>query len=242
MNCKNCAANYSSKEPACPYCGTKNPKGETWLLHIEAARAGYEETLRSYGTNGRLLVYDRVLSRILIGMSMLFVLFVIGLIAFFGIQAKIAETSVDKNVVMLEKCYKEERFGEIVRFMLDDNSSHSNSKYDEYSDMCYIYYDYEQYTETRLKYFQLRDSEIPANTAYFLVNYMHEILARGKSQNSSLSERNTEYLTAYQTEVTDYAANLLGFSDAQMALLAGETLTPEDAKALETIIIEKGVA
>ncbi len=242
MNCKNCAANYSSKEPACPYCGTKNPTGETWLRHIGAARKEYEDTLREYGTSGRLLVYDRVIGRVLIGMVLLFVLLFIGLITFFGIRSMIAEASVDKNVAMLEKLYDEERFGEIVRFMQDDNSGHSNPKYDEYSDMYSLYFDYAEYTEKRLEYFQKRDSEIPDSTAALLVSSMHDILAFEEQRNWKLSERNSEYLAVYQTEATDFAVNVLGFSETQLELLAAERLLPEDAEALETLIIGKGEA
>lgn len=236
MKCKNCAANYSSNEPACPYCGTENSKGEAWILRIGAERAEYEETLRHYGTSGRLLLYDRILSRVLIGMILFFV---IVLFTSIGIQQEVSKISTNKNAAMLEKLYTEERFGEIKSIVMEDNFDRSNSRYKEYSDMTSIYFDYEKYTQARLVYFQKRDTEISKHTAAFLLDSMHSVLFDGVPSYSNLSDRNRKYLTEYQKEVTDFAINELGFSDTDLAILAEETIPAKDEKKLKTLIIEK---
>lgn len=244
MNCQNCGSNYSSSVPQCPYCGTENPRGEAWLLRIGAARVEFENTLQKHGTSVDLLVFDRVIGRILIGIILLFICLFIGLFVYFGVTSKAKEISYDinrdKTLAKLEQLYTEERFGEMRAFMHKEDTY--GDDYPEFFQMSYIHNEYEDFSIQRLQFFEVRNTVISENDAYRLVASMRNVLSPPTSLISDITERNRENLEAYQTEVRDFAINILGFSETELTLLSGENLEEPDQDALEALVIEGGHA
>lgn len=244
MNCQNCGQNYSSSVPNCPYCGTENPKGEAWLLRIGAARAEYENTLEKHGTSVDLLVFDRVIGRILLGIISLFICLFIGFFAYFAISSKVKDISSDinrdKTLAKLEQLYIDGRFVEMKDFI--SRNDRYGSDYPEYFHMAHLYGYYLDFSEYRLQFFETRDTVMSDNDAYFLVSSMHNVLSPPYSLDLDITERNRENLEAYQTEVRDFAINMLGFSEKELTLLSGEKLEESDQDALEALIIKGGHA
>ncbi len=244
MNCQNCGQNYSSSVPNCPYCGTVNPKGEAWLLRIGAERAKYENTLQKYGTSVDLLVFDRVIGRILLGIISLFICLFIGISGFFVISSKVKEISSginhDKTLAKLEQLYTEGRFVEMNEFIRKNDSY--GSDYPEYFHMARLHDYYLDFSVYRLRFFETRDTVMSDNDAHYLISSMHNVLSPPFSLDLDITERNRENLEAYQTEVRDFAINMLGFSEKELSLLSGEKLEDSDQDAFEALIIEGGHA
>jgi hypothetical protein len=88
----------------------------------------------------------------------------------------------------------------------------------------------------------VRNTAISENDADRLVASMRNVLSPPTSLVSDITERNRENLEAYQTEVRDFAINILGFSETELALLSGEKLEEPDQDALESLVIEGGHA
>ncbi|MDD4095410.1 MAG: hypothetical protein PHP22_04130 [Oscillospiraceae bacterium] len=243
MNCKNCGCNYSSSDPQCPHCGTKNPKGEFWLLRISAARAEYENNLRNHGTSPQLLVLDRVIGRVIIGLIILTVCLLVGSYAYFPISDKVQERKNEKkkeqNISTLEQLYSEGRYGEIHAII--DEYNLKKSKYDEYKHIGSINFGYENFSVQRFAFVQERDTQISEYTADHLVISMNDLLRR-QFHDSDFTEKNRENLEAFRTEVRDFAVNMLGFSETQVELLSADDLKQEDRDALAAFIVNGGNA
>lgn len=243
MNCKNCGCNYSSSEPACPHCDTKNPQGESWLLRITAARVEYEKLLRKHGTSPGMVVFNRVINRVLLGLILLVVILVFGLIAYFGLTEKAEDLKNqkyrDRNLSELEQLYTEGRFGEIHAII--DDADLNGSKYKEYEHIGSIFYWYESFSVQRFAFFQQKDTQISESTADSLVHTMNDLLGPMYYE-TFLTERNREKLEVYRTEARDFAVNMLGFSETQIALLCAEDLSAEDRDALASFIRSGGNA
>ena len=72
MKCKNCGAQYKTRELKCPYCNTENLIGKIWQTERSQAEMAYEEEKKKVG---KVLfspfMVDRLLSRaiaVLIGL------------------------------------------------------------------------------------------------------------------------------------------------------------------------------
>lgn len=240
MNCKNCAANYLSKELKCPYCGSANTKGETWLSRRQDERAEYERNLRKFGVTVNIITYDRIVGRIIKGFIGFLACYIVGIIVFFSLSetaAKIsAERNLDKNIAQIDQLYKEERFGE-MNDLLSESDLYGQDNY-EYSQMALIYNCYEGFLITRLGFFEEMDTEITENSAETLVTNMHGVLALHFSAYPDMTSKNMVKLEGYQAEVADFAVNMLGFTEKELELLAEKDLMSDEQEALKTLLIE----
>ena len=233
MNCKNCGANYQSKELNCPYCGSANSKGESWLARRQAERAKYESNLREYGATVNIITYDRIIGRIIIGVIAFLVCYFVGLITFFAVSIGPAKTYSE---IKIDQLCEEERFGEMHALMREKDLFGQDNY--ECSQMALIYSDYERFSIARLFFFDEMNAEISENTASALINHMHRVMSWHAATYPDLTEKNREQLEEYKLEVADFAENMFGFTENEMGILAKDYLLTDEQDALETLLIE----
>lgn len=233
MNCKNCGANYQSKELNCPYCGSANAKGESWFARRQAAREEHESNLRKYGATVKMITYDRIINRIIIGVIAFLVCYFVGLIGFFSVSIGAAKTSSE---IKMDQLYEEERFGEMHALMREKDLFGKNNY--ECSQMALIYSDYEKFLIRRLFFFDEMDAEISENSASALINHMHRVMSWHAATYPDLTKKNREQLEEYKLEVADFAENMFGFTEKEMGILAKDYLLTDEQDALETLLIE----
>ncbi len=243
MKCKNCGANYRSRELFCPYCKTPNPRGKLWKQQRQAAQQDYQWAAGEVVPVLRWRAANRILNRVLLIELGLLVLCVIGVIAAFALgntalQAGILQGNGEINEE-LAALYEEERFGELYARLSETELF--GEDYYEYSQMALLYSDYESFCESRLRFFyEIEQQEAPDEyTVSRLVGDIHDVIAADIPAYPELTERNAAFAAQYRNEVLMFAQVLLGLNESEMETLGQEYLTMAEEEALTEAIWER---
>ena len=74
MKCKNCAANYKTRELKCPYCGTENLLGRIWQVERTQAELDYANEKKEVKKKiFSPYTADRILNRCLVVIACLYI-------------------------------------------------------------------------------------------------------------------------------------------------------------------------
>ena len=241
MKCKNCGANYPSRELACPYCGTANPMGRMQKQQRERAEADYEMASTTTVSQVRRTMCNRVLNRTLLVEGILFALVFLGACATFIFQDFMLDVQKKRHgsemQAHIEELYEQERFSELFGYMMDYELMGPETY--EYSQIALLYYDYQDFVQSRFDYFY-ELGNLSRYTPESLIRNMHRILHRDEfSAYAELTEKNKVYYEQYVRDVETFAQAVLGFDDAQLDLLRQDYVPIEQEDQLEAVIFAR---
>lgn len=243
MRCKNCGANYRSKELFCPYCKTPNPRGLMWQRERHKAEQEYTHVKDEVLPQLRLEAANRILNRLLAIEAALAVLFFISACIVFALSGAVSKADAVFHRDEIEEefltLYEQERFGELYA-RLDDTDLFGEEYY-EYSQMSLLYYDYEDFCEARMHFFTEKDAgsgpdEYEINR---LIREMNTVLKADIPTYPELTKKNRAYHAQYCADVLAFAQTLLGMDDSELTVLAQDYITVREEEALTAAILAR---
>lgn len=223
MKCKNCGANYRTRELVCPYCGTQNLIGHIWMVQRSEAELEYERARKEAGKWGSAYVANRVLNRILlIGALIFFALMCLCFLAYGAEQTyiHIYKTSRTEEITdTMERYYQAGDFRELYRYM----SKHElfGDEYYAYSQAALYHTVYEEYLVNSCKFLYL-DEEQKQNDVYYLRKALQEsakVYCLDCGLYSALDEKNRELYEERKQEMLAFWQGTLGLTGEELAPL-----------------------
>lgn len=224
MKCKNCGANYRTKELKCPYCGTENVIGRIWLIERDTVRQEYEEAYEETVKRSRLYVFDKILNRIiLVSLGLVPVCVLLAALALGGyrvyreIYKKVHAEEISRTV---EEYYEAGQYWELYQYMNDCDVL--GSQYDPYGQAAFMGFDYEFYKNTALYFLSLSEEE-KQEDEYFLdaaICFSHDVYSLNGGLYDELSPQNRELYRQNQEDVMAFWRGTLGMTEEEAAFLA----------------------
>ena len=162
MKCKNCGANYKTRELKCPYCNTENLIGKVWQSERSQAELDYEEE-RKKVAKSLLSPYmaERILNRatlILIGLYIVSFLVVVLVIALsFPVQDLIFKMNKTEIEAQMEEYYSAGEY-DLLDIYMDDNYVERKDYY-TYNQITSQNFNYKSYMEHRLAFENMSKEE-----------------------------------------------------------------------------------
>ena len=226
MKCKNCGANYSSRDLQCPYCDTPNPRGVLWYHQRTQAQSDYEKGLLLLPLLRRVAI-NRILNRVLIAEALILCLLLAGIFAFFAVEDLAGTVSLQWNrqaiQTELDVLYEQQRYGELYSRMQDADMMDEENY--AYTQMALLYNDYESFVLRRMEYFSQLDGEgLESYTLESLIRSIHNVMVPYVPAYSDLTEENRRQMEIYAQETADFAQSVLGFGSEEMKLLEEDYL------------------
>lgn len=245
MKCKNCGANYKTRELKCPYCGTENIIGRIWLIERTEARQEYEDARESVKRGSRRYVLDKILNRILLVSVGLFFLCMILSLAVSGgydMYRRIYRSAHTKEMEQaMEEYYLAEEYRKLYDYM---------SKYDLFEPEHYTYaqaalmgFDYDYYKTEALCFFSQSEEEKQEYDYYlrYAILYSHDVWHMDSGIYSELDPKNVEMHETYKKDIMAFWKGMLGMTEEEIEFLTeeGEDLFAGDLDELAAAIIER---
>ena len=221
MKCKNCGADYRARELKCPYCDTGNLIGRIWMAQRSQAELEYERTRRQIGRKGSVYIVNRVVNRTLVVGAALFLLYFIGIFAFFGIQAAFSSWNKQANIGEIQKTmdayYADGEYGKLYDCM---------HQYDMFGEEQYVYSqavllarEYENYMNHKLCFLAMdsgRQMEDDYHLEYALRDSI-DVYMMHVGIYSEPDDRNREQINTYQNEIMAFWRGTLGMTEEELA-------------------------
>ena len=162
MKCKNCGANYKTKELKCPYCNTENLIGKIWQSERSQAELDYEEEKKKVGkTLLSPYVANRLLNRTIIILIGLYIvpLLVMTLIIMlsFPIEDLIFSINREKIEAQMEEYYEAGEY-ELLDIYMTENYVERKDYY-KYNQVTSMQFDYNSYMAHRLAFENMSKEE-----------------------------------------------------------------------------------
>lgn len=223
MKCKSCGADYKTRELKCPYCGTENVIGRIWLIERSAAYQEYEEAKERVRRKSRIYVFDKVLNRILLVSTALFLLCIILCFAVFaGYELyRNAYRSIHGEEIehTMEEYYTAGEYRELYKYM---------SKYDlfgldhyAYSQAAFLSFDYDFY-KTEALCFLSQSEEEKQEYDYYLrsaIEYSHDVWHLDAGLYSEPDPNNVEMHETYKKDIMAFWKGMLGMKEEEIEFL-----------------------
>lgn len=241
MKCKSCGGNYAARELSCPYCGNQNPIGWLWKQQRDRAERDYENAAEQLPQLRRKMA-NKVLNRVLIIEIAICVLLFAGvaLVFYIGDATHQATVALNKGKLQTElsDLYEQERFGEMYTLLMDNNLG--GEDYYEYMQMGLLNFDYQQFQQDRMAFFDEMENEGPDTyTISDLLDSMHDVLYPYIPAYPEVTASNAVYLQEQQADVTAFGKAVLGMTDEELAVLAQEYMTIDEEESLTAAILER---
>ncbi len=243
MKCKNCGADYRTRELKCPYCGTENAIGKIWLIERQEADRELEQAKRSGGMGRFLYVADKVMNRILLISVILFLLLAAAaMILSAGESAYKSwykKTHIKEMEQTMQELYESRKFEELYDYM-DDHDLFSKEYY-AYSQSCFINYDYQCFKTYMLMFLSLSEED-QKKWPYLLENalkYSVDVYSIDAGLYSEETPVNQELYRQFRLEIMSFWKGMLGMSEEEIKLILDETFRfygPEKDKLMETLM------
>ena len=162
MKCKNCAANYKTRELKCPYCGTENLLGRIWQVERTQAEWNYEKEKKEVKKKiFSPYMADRILNRCLVVIVCLYIvsIAVVFLVFYLGdvFQKAAFAKNKDKIEAQMAAYYDAGEFEKLDLYMDDKILDHK--EYYAYTQATILNFDYNRYMEYRLGFLALSEEE-----------------------------------------------------------------------------------
>lgn len=239
MKCKNCGANYSSRELFCPYCNTPNRVGQLREMQRERAQLDYDTAAEETVPQLRKKMCNRVFNRVLLIEAVLLVLYFAGVFLTFFVQDSWLQlkkkTHHAEMLTTMETMYAEQRFAELYFYMQEnDLIGYGNQEYRAYTEISFLDYDYRRFLEARMRFYQEQDELQP----YTVSNVLQAINGLLFQRETDLTEQNAALYAEYVREASVFARSVLGLTDQQLQLLSQDYLFVSDAEQLTSAILE----
>lgn len=225
MKCKNCGANYKTRELKCPYCNTENIVGKLWQTERTMAEIDYE---KEKGKVGKIIfspyMYDRLISR---AMYVLVILHIVSIAAVFlvalgsyGWQELIFRLNKAEIEAQMDEYYTAGEYEKLDAYMEEYEAI---SGYKTYSTAIAMNWRYDEYLENRLNFQQLSEEEkskddyhLKYAIDYSAQVYNYECDIYGKY------DKNAELKADYQKEIMAYWVAELELTEDEITMLTSE--------------------
>lgn len=225
MKCKNCGANYKTRELKCPYCNTENVVGKLWQTERTRAEIDYE---KEKGKVGKIIfspyMYDRLISR---AMYVLVILHIVSIAAVFlvalgsyGWQELIFRLNKAEIEAQMDEYYTAGEYEKLDAYMEEYEAI---SGYKTYSTATAMNWRYDEYLENRLNFQQLSEEEkskddyhLKYAIDYSAQVYNYECDIYGKY------DKNAELKADYQKEIMAYWVAELELTEDEITMLTSE--------------------
>lgn len=239
MKCKNCGANYKTRELKCPYCGTENMVGRIWLMERDDVSREYEETKEKVRKKSRLYVADKVLNRILLILVLFSCCFfllaaaAVGLGSLYGkIYRQVHREELQRT---MEEYYQAGEYKELYDYM---------SKYQmfgqetyQYSQAAFMGFDYDNFKSNSLSF--LSQDEEKKQEDHYLLEYTlrcaHRVWHLDMGMFSELDSGNEMILKENKIDVLAFFRGMLGMTEEEISILTDNEDFP-DTEVLEELV------
>lgn len=226
MHCKNCGAQYRSRELSCPYCGTENLLGRLWMTQITDAEAEYELTRQEEGKGLPIYVMNRVINRVLLISGGLIVLVFLALIGTsFTMEVIVPHfsertqklTKGDDIEAAAAQLYEDGEYYKLYEFMRDHELI-GESGYEVYSQAAELSWEYEQFCAARMG-FLCESEEKKLEDSYYLESSIRDgarILNDEWDICEEIEPENEELIANIYADVESWLRGGLKFTDQEM--------------------------
>lgn len=226
MKCKNCGANYRTRELKCPYCGTENMIGKIWLIERDTVDQQYEEAQKTVGKGNMRYVANKVMNRIILVSTVLFflciLLVILAAMGYSSYKKLYKNINKEKIESRMEEYYQNGEYGELYDYM---------TKYDLYSLENYIYsqaafvgVDYEYYKTDMLSFLSTPDED-KASREYLFSNAFKFSIRTYTLDAGLYSEEvpeNQELYDSCRLEIMSFWKGMLGMTDEEVDMILDE--------------------
>ena len=243
MKCKNCGADYRTRELKCPYCGTENIIGKIWLIERQEADRELEQADHSGKMQIRLYVADKVMNRILLISITLFLLMAAVVIICSkvetGYKSWYKKAHVEELEQKMKELYDEQAFHELYQFM-DENDLFSEEYY-TYSQACFLSFDMECFRVDMLMFLSLSEED-QNKWKYLLENalkFSKSAYCVFEGRYSNEIPENQWLYRQYRTEISAFWKGMLGMTEEEIHQILDENFTfygPEKDRLMETLM------
>lgn len=225
MKCKNCGANYKTRELKCPYCNTENIVGKLWQTERTQAELDYEKEKNKVG---KIIfspyMFDRLISR---AMYVLIILHIVSIAAIFlvalgsyGWQELRFALNQAEIEAQMEEYYTAGEYEKLDVYMEGYEAIYG---YNTYNTATSMNWRYNEYLENRLNFDQLSEEEKRKDDYYlkYALNYSaqvynYEFDIYGKY------DKNAELKADYQKEIMAYWLGELELTAEEIEMLTSE--------------------
>ena len=221
MKCKNCGANYKTRELKCPYCNTENLIGKIWQAERSQAELEYENEKKQLGKH--LLspyMVERLLNRaILVLIGLYIVSFVIILLVFMlsePIEKLYFSINKEEIEAQMAEYYEAGEYEKLDLYMEEKFVEHRD--YYAYTQATSLNFDYNSYLECRLEFEALSEEEKMTDDYCLKYALVHSVDAYNLDCGiySELDETNREMYETYQKDIMAYWVGTLGLSEEKV--------------------------
>lgn len=226
MQCKNCGANYKTRELMCPYCSTENIIGKIWKAKRTEAELEYERERKALGKKYSVYVIDRVLNRAIIISILLFILLIVGVFVVSFVQETYRgyrnEAKQDEIIDKLEEFYEAGRFGEMDDYLYEEGIE--GDAYYPYLQITSINYRYESYLNCKYTFLDMTYEEQMEDDYYleYAIKNSIDVYTMEFGVFSELDPRNEEVYASYKKEIESFWKCIVGFTDEDIAYITDE--------------------
>lgn len=227
MKCKNCGANYRTRELKCPYCGTENVIGRIWLIEREEADRELVQAKRQGGARNVLYVADKVMNRILMVSTTLFVLLIAIAAIVFTAEAYLQKIYKKVNLSSrmeqtMQEYYENWEFTKLYDYM--DKYDLFSQEYYAYSQVCFMQFDYDMYKNDILTFLCVPDDE--KEERRFLLENAIKFAARTYNVDAGIyseqAEENEKIYAYFRQEMEAFWYGMLGMTEEEVAMILDE--------------------
>ena len=240
MRCKNCGANYKTRELKCPYCNTENLIGKIWQAERSQAEKDYENEKKNLG---KAIFSPYMLNRfanrslvLVLGIYAVSIIIITVILLIYDVWGPLY-FSLHKEEIekQMEEYYSAGEYEKLDLYM-EENYVKLRDYY-AYTQATLMVEDYDSYLECRLRFENLSEEE-KLKDEYCLeyaVDNSWEVYALDCGSYSRLDERNKELHEYYQKEIMAYWIGCLKLSEEEIAELTNDDYLSYDTR---TKIIE----
>ncbi len=226
MQCKNCGANYKTRELMCPYCHTDNIIGKIWKAKRTEAELEYERERKAMGKKYSFYVMDRVLNRALIIAVLSFLLIIIGVFLTFFIQDKYRELrneiKQDEIIKKLDEYYDEGRYAEMYDYM--NKEGVDGDEYYPYIQAALLDFSYQKYLNFKYAFLDMSYDEQMEDDYYieYAINNSITVYTMDIGVLSELDPKNEELYESYAREIESFWKSIVGLTDDDIEYITSE--------------------
>lgn len=224
MKCKNCGANYKTRELKCPYCNTENIVGKIWQAERSQAELDYENEKKKIG---KILLspymINRLLNRTILILTGLYIVSFAIIVLVFILSEPLERlyNSVNKEKIeaQMAEYYDAGEYEKLDVYMEEEFVD--PQEYYTYTQATLLTYDYNKYMECRLGFQALSEEEKLTDDYYlkYALKNSVDVYNLECGIYSEPDEKNRELYEMYQKDIMAYWVGTLGLTNEEVATL-----------------------
>lgn len=242
MKCKQCGANYKTKELKCPYCHTPNQTGKKWHRQRENAQKKYEKAKGDALARGIPYVISKILKYLAITFGILIVVDIIAVVLFFIMEYGEIEPNKSDAQKKMEEYYNEEKYLDLYYYMSDNNLL--GEEYYRYSQAALLTKFYYKYQADKMMFLKKMEEGKFEDTYYVenVIKSSAEIYQVDVGMYSDEISENNGIYEKYRQEVKSFWIGMLNLTEEEMELLMDEDYYFScDTEEMARKVIERGI-